>query len=206
MTRDKTPEDILGAYTDDLLADRRPRLQEDLATSGEAERADLVQLTALVRQVKAAHGEPPPPTEDFLARLDGAVAFEIAARGTHQTPIVPGGRSFLATVTEYLCGWRWQLAGCAVVAVLLVLQIQVVMQVRALQAENRALSARLERLAAPDRMVPLTLPADIGLRLRIEQRIEELEKERSATTGAERRAVERAIQELRALVPSPPAK
>lgn len=206
MTDPKTPDDLLGAYTDDLLADRRPRLHEDMASVAEADRADVPHLASLVRRLKAAHTEPPPPTEMFLARLDSTVTSEVAARAAHHAAPAHPERGFLAAAKDFFFGWRWQFAGCAVAAVLLIFQAQVIMQVRALQAENRTLTMRLERLATSDRMVPLGLQADIGLRLRIEHRIAELEKERTTTTGAERQAVERAIQELRALMSGAPGQ
>jgi hypothetical protein len=212
----KTAEDLLGEYTDDLLADRRPRLREELAALDDADRADVTRLADLVRQVKAAHTETPPPSAEFLSRLEATVATEIAARGAAQAPAPytpprarPGreaGRRPLDVVAEFLIGWRWPLAGCAVVAVLLMFQVQVAVQVQRLQRENRDLSTRLERLAAPERMVPLGLPVEIGLRLRIEERIEELDKELAGKTGEARRPVERAIQELKALLRSPQGK
>ncbi|HEX7549597.1 MAG TPA: hypothetical protein VF579_03395, partial [Candidatus Methylomirabilis sp.] len=69
MTDKKTAEDLLGEYTDDLLADRRPRLQEALAALDDADRKDVARLADLVRQLKAAHTEAPTPSEEFLSRL-----------------------------------------------------------------------------------------------------------------------------------------
>jgi hypothetical protein len=216
VTRDKTPEDLLGKYTDDLLTDRRPRLQDDLVSLEGPDRADVVRLAALVRRLKAAHTEAPVPSEDFVARLDTTVAAEVAARGSAHAPEARTatrpqrshrpGRVLLGKIAEFVVGWRWQLAACAAVAALLLLQVQVVMQVRRLQQENRNLSARVERLITPEHMVPTGLPVEIVLRLRIEQRIDELEKERTVKTGEERQSVERALQELRALVGSTPGK
>jgi hypothetical protein len=212
----KTAEDLLGEYTDDLLADRRPRLQEALAALDDADRSDVERLADLVRQLKTAHTEAPTPSEEFLSRLEAAVATEIAARGSAQAPaphippcarpVRAAGRRPLGVVAEFLIGWRWPLAGCATVAVLLMFQVQVAIQVQRLQRENRDLSTRLERLTTPERMVPLGVPVEIGLRLRIEERIEELEKELAGKTGEARRSVERAIQELKALLRSTQGK
>jgi hypothetical protein len=216
VSRDNTPEDLLGKYTDDLLTDRRPRLQDDLASLAGPDRADVVRLAVLVRRLKAVHTETPVPNEDFLARLDTTVAAEVTARGSAHatgprtaTRPQPGHRPrwvLLDGIAQFVVGWRWQLAACAVVVALLLLQVQVVMQVRRLQQENRDLRARLERLIPPEAMVPTGLPAEIDLRLRIEQRIDALEKERTVKTGEERQSVEGALQELRALVGSTPGK
>lgn len=110
-------------------------------------------------------------------------------------PLHPWGE----VLRGFFTAWRWQLVGCAVAAVLL-LQGHLFLKVKGLQEENRNLLLRVERLATPERMAPLSLSTEIGLRLRIEQRIEELEKERAIKTGEERRAVERAMQELRVLL------
>ena len=212
----KTAEDLLGEYTDDLLADRRPRLREELAALNDDDQSDVARLAGLVRQLKAVHTEVPTPSEEFLSRLETAVATEIAGRGSAQAlePNTPtrarlvreAGRRPLDMVAEFLIGWRWPLAGCATVAVLLMFQVHVVIQVQKLQRDNRDLSTRLERLTTPEHMVPMGVPVEIGLRLRIEDRIEELEKERASKTGEERRSAERAIQELRTLLRSTQGK
>ena len=216
MTRDKTPEDLLGEYTDDLLTERRPRLQDDLGSLEEPDRAEVARLAGLIRRLKAAHTQAPVPSEHFLAHLDAVVAAEVAVWGSGRTtrpqwatrpqPGHEPASGLLNKIAEFVAGRRWQLAACAAVAALILLQVQVLTQIRKLQQENQELSARVQRLVTMEQMIPTGLPAVPGLRLRIEQRIAELEKERTVATGEERRSVERALQELRALVGSTPAK
>ena len=78
MTPKKSLEDILAEYAEDLVAERKPRLAEDVAALNEEERLQLTVMLALVRRLKAAHREAPPPREEFIARLDDLVREEIA--------------------------------------------------------------------------------------------------------------------------------
>ncbi len=216
VTPPKSPEEILADYTEDLMAERPPRLTADVALLDEASRREVLRLAALVRAVKAAKAEEPNPSAEFLARLDARVTAEVAqlsagdvgapgrpaatAPGEQAKPSPPHPlHPWREVLLGFFTAWRWQLVGCAVAGILL-LQGHLILKVKGLQEENRNLLLRVERLATPDRMVPLALPTEIGLRLRIDQRIEELEKERASKTGEERRAVERAMQELRVLL------
>lgn len=232
MTAPKSPEEILADYTEDLVADRPPRLTEDVAALDEASRLEVLRLAALVRAVKAARSEAPAPSPEFLSRLDARLTAEIdqlsgkeaAAPGRLATPTGPDERSrplrpWRDVVLGFASAWRWQLVGCAAAAILL-LQGQLFLKVRGLQEENRNLLQRLERLAPLERMVPMRLPLEEGkgpagterltgeragpsLRALIEQRIKDLETESAATTGEDRKAIARAIQELRQLLQVP---
>ncbi len=240
MTAPKSPEEILADYTEDLVADRPPRLTEDVAMLDEASRLEVLRLAALVRAVKAARSEAPAPSPEFLSRLDARLTAEIdqfsakaaADPGRLAAPTEPDDRnrplrpqplrSWRNIVLGFASAWRWQLVGCGVAAILL-LQGQLFLKVRGLQEENRNLLHRLERLAPLERMVPMRLPleegkgptgtdrlsgerAGPGLRALIEQRIKDLETESAATTGEDRKAIARAIQELRQLLQVPQGK
>jgi len=242
VTSKKPLEDILAEYTEDLLADRKPRLADDTATLNEEDRADLLGLLALVRRLKAVHREAPPPREAFLQRLDTFVQGEVAAKITH----APRDEIGAGATGERLRGrlgeaWRrvfggmaspsvgglWRYVAGAVVVLVLAMQVQLYLQVRRLGHENRALVARLERMSPSGSLVPLGLPREpqagmtkgaekgsgpsiddlligVELRMRIEQRIGELEKEAETKAGKDRQDAEVLLRELRALLrPSP---
>lgn len=213
MTPPKSPEEILADYTEDLLAERPPRLAADVAQLDENNRREVMRLAALVRAVKAAKAETPNPSPEFLAHLDAQVIAEIdqwsvkeradltrlAAAPAPRQPARYASRPWRDILLGFFLPWRWQLLGCAV-AVILLLQGHLFLRVKSLQEENQGLRHRLGRLSASERLIPLSLPTEIGLRLHIERRIQELEKERASKTGAERRSLERAVQELQALL------
>ena len=247
MTPKKPLEDILAEYTEDLLADRKPRLADDAATLNEEDRADLPGLLALVRRLKAVHREAPPPREAFLQRLDAFVQREVAAKITHvpqaaQSHVSSRDEIGADATGERLHGrlgeaWRrlfggmaspgagilWRYAAAAVLILLLTMQVQLYLQVRRLEQENQALVARLERMSPSGSLVPLGLPREpragvtkgaekasgpsiddlligVELRMRIEQRIGELEKEAETRTGKDRQDTEVLLRELRALL------
>lgn len=249
MTPKKPLEDILAEYTEDLLADRKPRLAEDAATLNEEDRADLPGLLALVRRLKAVHREAPPPREAFLQRLDTFVHGEVAAKITHDPQAaqsrvslrdeigagatgerVPGRlkeawRRLFGGMASPGVGVLWRYAAGAVVVLVLAMQVQLYLQVRRLEEENRALVARLERMSPSGSLIPLGLPREpqagvtkgaekgsgpsiddlligVELRGRIEQRIGELEKEAVTKTGKDRQDTEVLLRELRALLES----
>lgn len=247
MTPKKPLEDMLAEYTEDLLADRKPRLAEDAATLNEEDRADLPGLLALVRRLKAVHREAPPPRDAFLQHLDAFVQREVAAKITHvpqaaQSHVSPRDAIEAGATGERLHGrlgeaWRrlfggiaspgagilWRYAAAAVLVIVLALQVQLYLQVRRLEQENRALVARLEQVTPSGSLVPLGLPREpragvtqgaekpsgpslddlligIELRMRIAQRIGELEKEVERKTGKDRQDTEALLRELRALL------
>ena len=184
VTGKKPLEDLLAEYTDDLLAERRPRLPEDLAGLGEDEQAQLMEMLAVVRRLKAAHREIPPPREAFLHHLDAFVRDEIAPQlgpesqaaqsppGSPQearpaSTTVPFPRRVLQTAGEFLrgivaagVGGRWRFVGVAALVLVLGLQIQLYFQVRRLERQNQALVARLERVGPLGGVTPLALPRD----------------------------------------------
>ncbi len=237
MTPKKPLEDILAEYTEDLLADRKPRLAEDAAALNEEDRTDLPGLLALVRRLKAVHREAPPPREAFLQHLDTFVQGEVAAKITHEArgeiragatgERVPGRlkearRRLFGGMASPGVGVLWRYAAAAVLVIVLALQVQLYLQVRRLEQENRALTARLEQVSLPGSLVPLGLPRagvrkgaekasgpslddlliGIELRVRIAQRIGELEKEADTKTGKDRQNTEVLLRELRALLES----
>ena len=246
MTPKKPLEDMLAEYTEDLLADRKPRLA-DAATLNEEDRADLPGLLALVRRLKAVHRDAPPPREAFLQHLDTFVQREVAAKITHQPQ---AAQSHVSSRDEIGAGatgerlrgrlgeaWRrvfggmaspsvgilWRYAAAAVLVLVLALQVQLYLQVRRLGQENRALVARLERMSPSGSLVPLGLPRaavtkgaekgsgpsiddlliGIELRMRIAQRIGELEKEAETKAGRDRQNTEILLRELRGLLQPP---
>ena len=238
MTPKKPLEDILAEYTEDLLADRKPRLAEDAATLNEEDRADLPGLLALVRRLKAVHREAPPPREAFLQRLDTFVQGEVAAKITHAprdeieagAPAEPlhgrlgeAWRRLVGGMASPGVGILWRYAAAAVLLIVLAVQVQLYLQVRRLGQENRALVARLERMSPSGSLIPLGLPRagvtkgaekgsgpsiddlliGIELRMRIAQRIGELEKKAGTKTGKDRQNTEVLLRELRALLQPP---
>ena len=251
MTPEKPLEDILAEHTEDLLADRKPRLAEDAAALNEEDRAHLPGLLALVRRLKAVHREAPPPREAFLQHLDTFVQGEVAAKITHapqaaQSHVSSRDEIGAGATGKWLHGplreaWArlvgglaspgvgvvWRYAGGAVLVLVLTMQVQLYLQVRRLEQENRALVARLERMSPSGSLVPLGLPREpqagmtkgaekgsgpsiddlligVELRMRIEQRIGELEKEAETKAGKDRQDAEVLLRELRALLrPSP---
>ena len=246
MTPKKPLEDILAGYTEDLVADRKPRLAEDAGTLNEDDRADLPGLLTLVRRLKAVHREAPPPRDAFLQRLDTFVQGEVAAKITHdpqaaQSQVSPRDAIEAGATGERLHGrleeaWRrlfggmaspgagilWRYAAAAVLVLVLAMQVQLYLQVRRLEQENRALVARLEQVSLPGSLVPLGLPragvtkgaekgsgpsiddllVGVELRIRIAQRIGELEKEAETKAGRDRQNTEVLLRELRALLES----
>jgi len=249
VTPKKPLEDILAEYTEDLLADRKPRLAAAAALN-EEDRADLPGLLALVRRLKAVHREAPPPRDAFLQHLDTFVQGQVAAKITHQpqaaqSQVSPRDEIEAGATGEPLRGrlgeaWRrlfggmaspgvgvpWRYAAGAVVVLVLAMQVQLYLQVRRLEQENRALVARLEQVSPSGSLIPLGLPREPGagvrkgtekasgpslddlligveLRLKLEQRIGELEKEAGRKTGKDRQDTEVLLRELRALLQPP---
>ena len=220
------------------MAERRPRLAEDIAALDEDERLQLVELLALVRGLKAAHRETPAPGGAFLQRLDGFVRKEVAQQGSPASRAHPSAagdfrsdavrrpgldrilqksRSVFDTLRDFLGGVRWRFIVGAVVVFLLGFQVLLYLQVRQLEEQNQDLVARLERFSPSGSLIPLGLPrkqgaetpaakslddvfAGLELRVRIEQRIGELEKEVETKTGRDRRDAEALLRELRALL------
>ena len=249
VTPQKSLEDMLAEYTEDLMAERRTRIPEDLAAMDEAERAQLVAMLALVRQLKAGHREAPAPSESFLHRLDSLVREEVAkqvapvsrpvrdhtsaagdfrsaaGRSLLTAPILQRSRRFFEALRGSTGGVGWRSVGAAIAMVLLGLQVLLYLQVRQLEQQNQALVARLGPHSPPVSLVPLGLPqgertiagkeaptpktlsgddliAGVELRVRIEQRIAELEKELETTTGRDRQIAEALLRELRGLLRS----
>ena len=173
-------EDRLARYTEDLLAERRPDLEALTAGLDEEEREQFLAALAVVRRLKAAHRDAPPPSEGFLRSLDAHVREEIArvapamsgipahadaipAHGSVAGPprtvhrLRETGAALLRALTPRAAVGRWRLATVAVVVLACVVQLQVVRQVRRLEEETRALHQRLEQLGAAP-MSPLRLP------------------------------------------------
>ena len=120
-------------------------------------------------------------------------------------------------------GILWRYAAAAVLLIVLAVQVQLYLQVRRLGQENRALVARLEQVTPSGSLAPLGLPRagvrkgtekasgpsiddlliGIELRMRIEQRIGELEKEAETKAGRDRQNTEVLLRELRALLQPP---
>jgi hypothetical protein len=244
VTPKKPLEDILAEYTEDLLAERKPRLAEDAAALNEEDRAHLPGLLALVRRLKAVHREAPPPGDAFLQHLDTFVQGEVAAKITHEPqaaqshvssrdeigagatgkwlhgPLREAWARLVGGMPSPSAGILWCYAAAAVLVLLLTIQVQLYLQVRRLEQENQALVARLERVSPSGSLAPLSLPragvakgaqeasgpfiddllVGVELRLRIEQRIGELEKEAGRKTGKDRQDTELLLRELRALL------
>jgi hypothetical protein len=236
-------EDIVAEYTEDLMAERRPRLAEDIAALDESERTQLSAMLAMVRQLKAAHREAPPPREDFVEGLDAFVREEVArhsppASETARSPdesrsaaegrsilerILEAGRHLIEALTLPEGRARWRLVGVALLVLVLGLQVQLYLHVRRLEQQNRVLVAQLERFSGSGSLVPLALPrgqqttrekgpgtpgspslddlfAGVELRVRVEQRIRELEKEAATKTGRDRENAQGVVRELRAIL------
>ena len=250
MTPEKPLEDMLAEYTEDLLADRKPRPADDTAALNEEDRAHLPGLLALVRRLKAVHREAPPPREAFLQHLDTFVQGEVAAKITHapqaaQSHVSSRDEIGAGATGKWLHGplreaWArlvgglaspgvgvvWRYAGGAVLVLVLTMQVQLYLQVRRLEQENRALVARLEQVTPSGGLAPLGLPRErragvgkgaekasvlsvddlligVELRMRIEQRIGELEKEAETKAGRDRQNTEILLRELRTLLQPP---
>lgn len=172
---EESQEHLLATYTDDLLADRRPRLPGDVAYLDEAERLRLLSELTLVRRLKGAHAEVPRPSEEFLQRLDAHVRKEIESRVTaaacagHQQAALPreGGvtawrltaayRRAVAFLFPATAAGRWRVAGIAVLGVVLALQAQLYLQVRRLEHQNQALVSQLAQATESGRVRPLSL-------------------------------------------------
>jgi hypothetical protein len=168
-------EHLLATYTEDLLADRRPRLPGGLAALAEAERRQILGALTLLRRLKGAHTEVPRPSEEFLQRLDARVRQEIenrlaeAACAGHQQTVSPqeGGvatsrpaaayRRALAFLFPATAAGRWRFAGIAVLGVVLALQVQLSLHVRRLESQNQALVSRLTQAMESRRVQPLSL-------------------------------------------------
>lgn len=247
VTAKKSLKDLLAEYSDDLLAERRPRLSEDAAVLDDDERADLMAMLALVRRLKAAHREIPAPREEFLHRLDTFVreetARQVAPESQEAQPLpsspkevrsgstaAPFPRRILQKAEELLGGvpapgvaGGWRFVGVAALVLVLGLQVQLYLQVRRLERQNQALVARLEQVGPLGGMIPLGLPRDrqpaqdkeattpgpsslddlltsVELRARIQQRIQQLEREAESKTGGDRQLAEAVLRELRALL------
>jgi hypothetical protein len=181
MTERKAIEDVLAQYTEDLLAERRPRLDTLTADLSDEEREQLMPLLAVVRRLKEAHHDAPSPSEDFLRRLDQHVWDEIvrvapdasrpaerpdAARvhGGDGEPrltlgrrIRNGGRAILNALRLAEAGGRWRLATVTLLALVCAVQIQMYRQIHQLEDRNNALARQLEQLS-PAKMSPLSLP------------------------------------------------
>jgi len=239
VTPKKSLEDIVAEYTEDLVADRIPRLAEDIAALDENEREQLSAMLALVRRLKAAHREAPPPREEFVHHLDAFVREEIAR---HSPPaseaagspegrsilerILGAGRHLIEPLTLPESRARWRLAGVALLVLVLGLQVQLYLHVRRLEQQNRVLVAQVELFSGSGSLVPLALPrhqqtsrekgpgasspslddlfAGVELRVRLEHRIQELQKEAATKTGRDRQITEALLRELRALIPPSP--
>jgi hypothetical protein len=243
VTVKKSLEDILAEYTEDLMAERKPRLAEDIAALDENEREQLGLILALVRRLKAAHREAPQPREVFVHHLDAFVREEVArhsppaseAAGSPEEsrPAAEGrsilerilgtGRDLIEALTLPEGRARWRLAGVALLVLVLGLQVQLYLHVRRLEQQNRVLVAQLERFSGSGSLIPLALPrgqqatrekeagtpgslswddlfTGVELRVRVEQRIRELEKEAATKTGRDRQVAENLVRELRAIL------
>jgi len=235
VTPKKPLEDILAEYTEDLLADRKPRLAEDVAALNEEDRADLPGLLALVRRLKAVHREAPPPREAFLRQLNAFVQEEVTikisqARRDDMEASASGERlhgrlgkawrTVFAGMASPGAGGLWRYAAAAGLILVLAMQVQLYLQVRRLERENRALVARLEQVTPSAILAPLSLPRagvrkgteegggpsiddlllGVELRVRIKQRIGELEKEAETKAGRDRQDTEALLRQLRALL------
>jgi hypothetical protein len=246
VTPKKSLEDILSEYTEDLMADRQPRLAEEITALDESDREQLSVMLTIVRQLKAAHHKPPPPREEFVERLDAFVRQEIArqssptseAAGSPQVlrpaaegrsiveRILGAGRDLIEALTLPDGRSRWRLVGAALLVLVLGLQVQLYLHVRRLEQQNRVLVAQLERFNDSGSLVPLALPrgqqatrekeagtpgslswddlfTGVELRVRVEQRIRELEKEATTKTGRDRQVAEALLRELRGLLRPP---
>jgi hypothetical protein len=243
VTPKKSLEDIVAEYTEDLVAERRPRLAEDFATLNEDERSQLIAMLPIVRELKAAHREAQPPREEFIQRLDAFVRQEVARqsplapeaatspdeshsaaeRRSHLERILGAGRDLIQALTLPEVKARWRFAGVALLVLVLGLQVQLYLHVRRLEQQNKVLVAQLEQLSRSGSLAPLALPRDqqttrqkgprtpgslswddlltgVELRVRVEQRIGELEKEAATKTGRDREVAENLVRELRALL------
>ena len=180
MTPKKSLEDILAEYTEDLMAERKPRLAEDIAALDENERSQLTGILALVRRLKAAHREAPQPREEFVHHLNAFVREEIARRSPpapeavgspeESRPaaesrsilerILGAGRDLIEALTLPEGRARWRLVGVALLILVLGLQVQLYLHVRRLEQQNRVLVAQLERFSGSGSLVPLALPRD----------------------------------------------
>jgi hypothetical protein len=182
VTAKKSLDDIVAQYTEDLMAERRPRLAEEIAALDEEERSQLMELLAVVRRLKAIHRESPPPSDEFLQHLDSFVSNEItqgdapefrSAQAHAETPggfrtlaatrplvdrILETGKGLVGALLAPAAGQRWRFLTVAVLVLMLGLQGLLYLQVRRLDQQNRALVARLERLDLSDRLVPLGMP------------------------------------------------
>ncbi len=147
----------------------------------------------------------------------------VAGRSLVTAPILRMSRRFCEVLRGSTGGVGWRSVGAAIVMVLLGLQVLLYLQVRQLEQQNQALVARLGPHSPPVSLVPLGLPqgertsagkeapkpearsiedlvAGAELRVRIEQRIAELEKEVETTTGRDRQIAEALLRELRGLL------
>jgi hypothetical protein len=247
VTPKKSLEDIVAEYTEDLMANRRPRLSEDIAALDESEREQLGAMLALMRRLKAAHREAPPPREEFVQHLDRFVREEIgrqslqiseaaedAARPLEEFRSAGKGRSLLDRIlatakrlvgasTFQESGARWRLVAAAALMLLLGLQVLLYLHIRRLEQQNQVLAARLEQVRPSGSFFTLQLPRNaqagrgkeiatpgppyldtlvegLELRMRIEHRIRELEREAATKTGRDRELAESALRELRAIL------
>jgi hypothetical protein len=180
VTDSRTLADRVAAYTEDLLAERRPDLAALLTDLTAAEQAEILEALAAVRALKAAHQEVPPPTAAFLQLIDQQVEAEIARlaadgaqavtapnTGVDQPQVivarppwrrlVAAGERALAALRPSAPGGRLRLATAVLLVLVVGLQVQFVRQVRQLETRNRILAARLEALG-PTRLSPLSLP------------------------------------------------
>lgn len=233
MTPRKSLEDLLAEYTEDLLADWRIRLSEDVTVLEEDQRSHLMAMLALVRRLKAVHWEPPKPGEDFLKSLDGRIREEVAqqlAPGLQAVSMpasvpaeAPPAAPRVPLLRRILLGAGWRVVAAGLLVLLLALQVQLYLEIRRLEAQNRDLAARMERLGrvggagqpgqlreqqtASEKIAQLPgspsvddLVMAFELRLRIEQRVRELEKEAETKRGRDRQVADAVVRELRTLL------
>jgi hypothetical protein len=184
VTQKKSLEDMLAEYTEDLMAERRPRISADIATLDEDERLELMALLAIVRRMMAAHREVPPPRYAFLESLDSFVRGEIVRQvapdslvsqprvsskgkvspGVEAVPlrrrILQGAREFFSGPGGHEAGRGWRFVGIAVVVIVLGLQALLYAELRRLEKQNQTLVARLKRLGPSGNLIPLELPRD----------------------------------------------